>query len=115
MRKDDVIRIRHMLEAGQKAVAFAAGGSRVDLDEDDMFAFALMKGIEGIGEAAGKVSTASKERFDEIPWQQIVGMRGRLKHAYDDISLDILWHTVTDNLPPLLRAVEKIVDAESPE
>lgn len=114
MRKDDVIRIRHMLEAGQKAVAFAAGRSRADLDEDDMLAFALMKAIEVIGEAAGKVSSDSKERFNEIPWQQIVGMRNRLIHAYDDISLDILWQTVTSNLPPLLQALERIVAARIP-
>jgi len=115
MRRDDLIRIRHMLEAGQKAVSFAAGRTKADLDEDDMLAFALMKAIEVMGEAAGKVSSGSKEQFDEIPWPHIVGMRNRLIHGYDDISLDILWKTVTSNLPPLIQALDRIIASESSE
>jgi len=81
MRIDDLIRLRHMLDAGQKAVSFVANKNRADLDDDPTLAFALMKAIEIIGEAASKVSRSSQERFKEIPWSQIVGMRNRLIHA----------------------------------
>lgn len=115
MLRDDLIRLRHMLEAGQKAVSFAADKSRADLDDDPMLAFALMKAIEIIGEAASKVSRGSQERLKEIPWAEIVGMRNRLIHAYVSINLDTLWHTVTYNLPPLIRALETIIASESPQ
>ncbi|MGO9572041.1 MAG: DUF86 domain-containing protein [Desulfomonilaceae bacterium] len=115
MRKDDIIRIHHMLDAGRQAVSFAANKSRADLDNDPVLAFALMKTIEIIGEAASKVSRGSQERLKEIPWPEIVGMRNRLIHAYADISLDILWHTVTSNLPPLIQALERIIGSESEE
>jgi uncharacterized protein with HEPN domain len=36
-------------------------------------------------------------------------MRNRLIHAYYDIDLDILWHTVTEDIPPLIAGLEKIV------
>jgi len=110
MQKDDRIRLRHMLDAGRKAVSFAVGRSRLDLDDDAMFTFALMKAIEIIGEAAAKISGSSKEQLREIPWPLIVGMRNRLIHAYDDINLDLLWQTVTRNLPPLIEVLEKIVE-----
>ena len=113
MQSDDLIRLRHMLDAGQKAVSFITSKSRADLDDDPTLAFALMKAIEIIGEAASKVSRSSQERFKEIPWQQIVGMRNRLIHAYIDISLDILWHTATGNLPPLIQALERIIASEA--
>jgi uncharacterized protein with HEPN domain len=45
----------------------------------------------------------------------IIGMRNRLIHAYADISLDILWHTVTSNLPPLIQALERIIGSEAAE
>jgi uncharacterized protein with HEPN domain len=115
MRKDDLIRIRHMLDAGQKAVSFAANKTRADLDNDPVLTFALMKTIEIIGEAASKVSRGSQARLKEIPWPEIVGMRNRLIHAYADISLDILWHTVADNLPPLIQDLEKIIGSEAEE
>jgi uncharacterized protein with HEPN domain len=112
MPKDDVVLMRHMIEAGRKAISFTAGKSRSDLDEDHMLAFALMKAVEIIGEAASKISRVSKERFSDIPWPEIVGMRNRLIHAYHDISLDILWQTVTGNLPPLISALERIIASD---
>ena len=115
MQKDDLIRIRHMLDAGQKAVSFAANKNRTDLDDDPMLAFALMKPIEIIGEAASKVSGSSQDLLKDIPWPEIVGMRNRLIHAYADISLDILWQAVTNNMPPLIQALERIVASETSE
>jgi uncharacterized protein with HEPN domain len=70
MRRDDLIRIHHMLEAGQKAMSFAENRNRRDLDDDSMLAFALMKAIEIVGEAASKVSGASKDSLQEIPWAE---------------------------------------------
>lgn len=112
MQKDDMVLMRHMLDAAQKATSFAAGRSRKDLDQDDMLAFALMKAVEIIGEAASKISASSKERFIEIPWPAIIGMRHRLIHAYDEISHDILWQTVTSNLPPFIQVLERTIAAE---
>lgn len=59
MSKDDVVLMRHMIEAGQKAISFTTGKSRSDLDEDHMLAFALMQAIGIIGEAASKISRVS--------------------------------------------------------
>ena len=39
-------------------------------------------------------------------------MRNRLIHAYFDIDLDKVWDTITDDLPPLIDALEKIVPSE---
>lgn len=56
---DDGLRLRHMLEAAQKAVAFSAHRARKDLDADEQFALALTRLLEIIGEAAGSVSEAN--------------------------------------------------------
>jgi uncharacterized protein with HEPN domain len=112
MRKEDLNRLRHMVEAGQKAISFAEGRNRRDLDDDPLLAFGLMKAIEIIGEAASKISRASKDNLKEIPWAKIVGMRNRLIHAYVDVSLDILWQTVTANIPPLIQTLETIIASE---
>jgi uncharacterized protein with HEPN domain len=115
MQKDDLIRMRHMLDAARNAMTFAAEKSRTDLDQNPMLMFALVRAVEVIGEAASKVSRNSQERFSEVPWTRIIGMRHRLIHGYDDINLDILWETITAALPPLVRALDTIIAAESPE
>lgn len=113
MRKDDLIRMRHMLDASNRAISFASGKRRADLDRDYMLAFALTRAIEVIGEAASKVSEETQERFKEIPWSLIIGMRHRLIHGYDEINLDILWETATRAVPPLVQDLERIIKAES--
>lgn len=109
MRKDDAIRLRHMLDAALEAQAFAAAHSRMDLDGDRQLLLALVKDIEIIGEAAARVSTSARVECPGIPWQDIVTMRHRLVHGYFDIDLDIVWNTVVEDLPALVVELERTV------
>ena len=112
MAKDDLVRLRHMLESAHEALAFALGHSRSDLDRDRMLALAIVKCVEIVGEAAASVSREARARYGTIPWADIVGMRNRLIHAYFDIDMQRVWDTVTDDLPPLVAELEKIVSRE---
>ncbi|HTT65029.1 MAG TPA: HepT-like ribonuclease domain-containing protein [Bryobacteraceae bacterium] len=100
-----------MLDAAREAVAFAAGRSRDDLARDRVLALALLKCIEIIGEAASKVSPETRTTYAEIPWTDIVAMRNRLTHAYFDIDLDRVCDTIANDLPPLIRILERITPA----
>ena len=106
MRRDDSIRLRHMLDAAHEVIAFAQDRTRVDLDRDRQLVLALVKDIEIIGEAAYRISPATRESLPDVPWKDIIGMRHRLVHAYFDINLDILWQTVQRDLPPLISELE---------
>jgi len=101
MTPDDAVRIRHMIEAAEAAAGFIAGKTRADLDRDRMLLFALVRAIEIIGEAASRVTPQTRAAIPEIPWVQIVGMRNRLIHAYFDIDSEVLWKTVSEEIPPL--------------
>jgi len=113
MRKDDTIRLLHMLDAAHEAIEFAQGKARVDLNGDRKLVLALVKAIEIIGEAAFQVSHDTRGKLPGIPWEDIVGMRHRLIHAYFDINLDILWRTVQDDLPQLIDELDRITQGEA--
>ena len=102
MLRHDAIRLRHMLDAAQEAIAFARGRTRSDLNDSRMLVLSLVKAIEIVGEAAFRISPTTHAELPDIPWDAIIGMRHRLVHAYFDINLDILWRTVTDELPELV-------------
>jgi len=112
MQLDDRVRLRHILDAAQEASNFVAGKSRGDLDRDRMLALSLIKLIEIVGEAANGVSAGFQKQCPEIPWADIVGMRHRLIHAYFDVNLDIVWATVTQDLPPFAATLEQILRQE---
>ena len=110
--RDDATSVRQMLEAARKAVGFVAGQSRGDLESDELLALGLVRLMEIVGEAASRVTEVTRERNRTIPWAQVIGMRNRLIHGYDVIDLDVLWQTVTGDLPPLIEALQRVVIPE---
>ena len=104
----DEVRLQHMLDAAQKAVTYAHGKSRRDLETDELLALALVRLLEILGEAAKNVSSSTKSAAPEIPWQQLAGTRDRLIHGYFAIDLDVLWIILTRDLPPLIAALEQL-------
>jgi uncharacterized protein with HEPN domain len=108
MRPEDRTRIQHLIEAATKAVAYTAGRSRSDLDEDELLRLALTKLVEIVGEAAKQVSSETRTAYPAVPWSLAARTRDRLIHHYFDINLDVLWQTVISDLPNLLAALPKI-------
>jgi uncharacterized protein with HEPN domain len=114
MRRDDRIRLQHMLDSAREAISFADGRTRADLDANRMLALSLVKCIEIVGEAAARVGEETRQQVPQIPWQDIVGMRNRLIHAYYDIDLDRVWDTIIADLPALVPLLEAALsDPES--
>jgi uncharacterized protein with HEPN domain len=111
MHRDDSVRLRHRLDSARDALSFVSGKSRVDLDASRMLALSLVKSIEIIGEAASRVSPVCQSMYADVPWPEIIGMRNRLIHSYFDINLDIVWRTITEELPPLIAALEKALSS----
>jgi uncharacterized protein with HEPN domain len=112
MRRDDEIRLRHMLDAAREAVLFAAERSRSDLDGDRMLVLSLVKAVEIVGEAAYQIEGRTRHALPDIPWADIIGMRHRLVHNYFDINLDVLWQTVKEDLPALIAQIAPLLPAE---
>ncbi|MDO9509285.1 MAG: DUF86 domain-containing protein [Thermovirgaceae bacterium] len=108
MLKSDAIRLQHMLDAARESCGFVQGRIFVDLETNRQLVLALVKEIEIIGEAAYQVSETTREQIPHIPWDDIIGMRHRLVHAYFDINLEILWKTVQDDLTSLIIVLENV-------
>lgn len=102
MQPEDEVRIRHLTDAAKTAGQFVQGRERADLDEDEMLRLALTKLVEIVGEAAKQVTPSGRAEVPAVPWSAAARMRDRLVHHYFDIDLDVLWQTVTEDLPSLL-------------
>jgi uncharacterized protein with HEPN domain len=112
---DDETRLHHMLDAGREALSFLAGRTRAELDSDRMLYRALASCLGEIGEAASRITPEGRIALATIPWSEIVGMRNRLIHGYFQINADVVWNTVTDDLPPLISALEEWFAREADE
>lgn len=98
-----------MLDHAQEAVELLGNKDRDAVKKNRVLQLALTRLVEIVGEAAGRVSEPTRQQNPQIPWPQIIGMRNRLAHGYDIIDFDLLWYTVTLDLPPLVAMIEAIV------
>ena len=112
MNDEDWLRLQHMRDAAQKAVAFMQGRTRSDLDSNEILTLALVRLLEILGEAARNVSHEVRDQHAELPWKAIVGTRDRLIHGYFKVDLDIVWEIITTDLPLLIASLDKIIPPE---
>ena len=105
---EDLVRLHHMLDYAREAVALVRGKRQVHLEDSRVLQLALVRLIEIVGEAASRVSKETQAQRHQIAWAQIIGMRNRLIHGYDFVDTDILWQTVKEDLPELIKLLERI-------
>ncbi|MBI5233773.1 MAG: DUF86 domain-containing protein [Deltaproteobacteria bacterium] len=98
-----------MLNAAEEAIKVSYGKTKQDIEKERLLNLALVRLIEIVGEAASRVSAAGCSNYRGIPWGKIIGMRNKLIHGYDNIDFDILYKTLTEDLPPLISELQKIL------
>ena len=111
-RRDPVVALRHMLGHAREAHSLVEGRSREELEADRLLSLSLTRLVEVTGEAATRVPSQVRDRHPQVRWAQIIAMRNRLIHGYDVLDLDVLWQTVTDDVPRLVTDLERVLAVE---
>ena len=103
--------LEHMQQAAMDACAFVQGTAREDFQQDKRTQQAVIMSLIIVGEAATKVMDSHADFAQEhpqVPWRSMRGMRNRMAHGYFDIDLDMVWNTVQNALPELLRQLSAL-------
>lgn len=106
MDERDKLKLKHMQLACEELIKFTNEIDEITFSSDRILTLACIKEIEIIGEAANKITLETKLRLDTIPWDDIIGARNRLIHGYYNINLKIVWKTIKEDIPELLRLLE---------
>lgn len=96
-----------ILEAAKLAISYVKGKTKETFLGDIQCQDAVIRRLEIIGEAAGRVSKETMGAIPSLPWQEMRGMRNMLIHEYGDVDLNIIWDTMRIDLPPLVETLEK--------
>ena len=70
---------------------------------------AVIRNLEIIGKAANHLPDPVQEKYQEIPWLQIKGMRNLLIHEYFGVDVDVLWQTIKEDLPRLKSQIQTLI------
>lgn len=101
--------LEHMLEAIGRIHRYVGRKGRAAFLASPLLQDAVIRNIEVIGEAAGRVPSEYAAQHASIPWRDITGMRHRLIHGYLKINLDTVWQAVKRDLPALERDLRAIL------
>lgn len=108
-RREPRVLLRDMLDHAREALEAARGRSRRDLDHDRMFQVFLIHMLQVIGEAASRTPAEFAQQHPQIPWSAMIGARNVIVHGYAQVDLDIVWRTVTEELPELIANLEQLL------
>jgi uncharacterized protein with HEPN domain len=100
-KRSPVARLTDIIEAIELIRSDMAGVTLDAFEADRRKRWLVERGIEIISEASRRLPPAMKTRHPEIPWPKVAGIGNILRHEYQDVAHDVLWHVVYDNLPPL--------------
>ena len=111
MLRDDAY-LLDILESARIALRYVSDKSFGDFSKDMLCQDAVFHRLEIIGEAAGKVSLETRQKYPFIPWQAMKSTRNVAIHQYGSIEIEVIWDIIQNDLPELISAPEKIVPPE---
>lgn len=104
--------LEDILDAVKKAEEFIDGYSFEDFINDDKTIYATIYALEIIGEAAAQIPDDLRERYSDIPWKKMVGMRNILIHQYFGFSKPAIWNTLKNRFPGLKDSINEMLKNE---
>lgn len=121
MARDNRITLGQMLDAARRLSELARTrdpraferaveeGSAYGRGDDDVTLLAMLHLIQRLGEAASRLSADFRAAHPELPWAEMIGMRNRIVHSYDDLDPRIIWRVASEDVEPVIAAVERIL------
>ncbi len=114
-KREDVDLVQDIQEAIRRINSYVKMLNHDDFFEDIKPQDAVVRNLEILGEAIKKISEELKERYPQIQWKELAGLRDKLIHHYFGVNYDIVWHVVKNELPDILYHLDGIVNAEKKE
>jgi uncharacterized protein with HEPN domain/predicted nucleotidyltransferase len=104
-------RLEDIREAILAAETFTAGRSFADYRLDRMLQLALERNIEIISEASRHIPEHLRAQHPNIPWRKVLDIGNVLRHGYEIVDPKVIWLLVTEDLAPLKKAIEAMIEA----
>ena len=98
-----------ILQAFHNVRQFLEGLSYDEFINDRKTTSAVVRELEIVGEAVKQIPPSIREKYPEIPWSDMAGMRDKLIHFYFGVDMEIVWKTVNERIPKLEPLIQNVL------
>jgi len=109
MYRDWKLLIEDILDSISKIKLYVRNLSFDKFNTDTKTIDAVVRNFEIIGEASNKIPDEIKNRYQEIEWKKIIGLRNRIIHEYFGVDNSIIWFIIENELVQLEERIKKIL------
>ena len=103
------MRITDILDAIEKIDRYTDGLDFDSFCEDDKTTDAVIRNIGVIGDAIRMVPEDIMDRYPDVAWSELWGMRNVVIHQYSSVDLEIVWGTIQNDLPLFKAQMQHIL------
>lgn len=109
-KERDLFRLQHILECINKIITLTETMKDFETFENNWVEQdAMIRNFEIIGEASNHISHETKDKYPDVKWHQMRGMRNFMSHEYFGVRLLTIWDTAIDDIPILRTRVTNII------
>jgi len=108
VRRDVEVYIEDIQESISKIEEYTKAVSRDDFFSNTQVQDAVLRRLEIMGEAVKNIPDEFKNRYPEIPWKKVAGLRDVLTHAYFGVNLERIWKIIEEDIPHLKSEMAKV-------
>jgi|SRR3989344_1830857 len=110
--KDPIVFIKHIRDSILEIDSFVEGVSKEEFIKSRLIQNAVIRSIDVIGEAVKNLSSDFRNKYSEVPWIKIAGMRDKIIHNYFGVDLETVWKVIGSDISKLKRSIEEILEKE---
>lgn len=110
MKRATWLFVQDILEAISQIKSYVGTMTFEEFRNDEKTTSAVVWKIHVIGEATKNIQKTLQQKYPDIPWKDMAGMRDRIAHFYFGIDYEIVWKVINTNLPQIKPHIQKMLD-----
>lgn len=115
MKKDPIFFLSHIFESIEMIESYIKNITEKEFSTAYNLQDSVVRRVEIIGEAVGKLPSSFKQKHKDVPWRTIKDMRNLLIHEYFQVNIKIVWNTAKYDLPKLKSQIGELIEENKQE
>ncbi len=107
--RDHTLYLKDILAAIDSIEGFIAGMDLETFQADDKTTSAVMRKLEVVGEAVKHMPDEIRQKYSQVPWKEMAGMRDKLIHVYFGVDYRLVWRAIKERVPQIKQEIQRIL------